>query len=139
MVKGAFQQYADQENLKIASLNKIRTIDELREAIRDLEHQNYVNEQHMRRRVADFADRLKPMNIIKNPVGQFIGGTDIKTNAYADGGRFCNQLYREAIFQEGDCKIAIHTRYIPVLPLQARSGRGFSLRPQVIRLPGAGR
>ena len=59
---------------------KIRNIEELRETIRDLEHQNYVNEQHMRKRVTDIADRLKPLNIIKNLFGQFLGGTDKKTN-----------------------------------------------------------
>ena len=46
-------------------MQKIRTIDELREAIRDLEHQNYVNEQQMRQKVADIADRLKPINLVK--------------------------------------------------------------------------
>jgi hypothetical protein len=45
---------------------KITTIEQLREAIRDLEHQNYVNEQHMRNRVAQMADRLKPANIVRN-------------------------------------------------------------------------
>lgn len=59
---------------------KIRNIEELREAIRDLEHQNYVNEQHMRRKVTDLADRLKPANIIKNLFSQFLGGTDKKSN-----------------------------------------------------------
>jgi hypothetical protein len=58
-------------------MGKIKNIEELREKIRDLEHQNYVNEQHMRHRVADIADRLKPMNIVKNIFGQFFsGGSD---------------------------------------------------------------
>ncbi len=61
-------------------MGKIKTIDELREAIRDLEHQNYVNEQHMRRRVTALADRLKPMNLVKNLFGQFIGGGDMRSN-----------------------------------------------------------
>jgi hypothetical protein len=60
-------------------LGKIKTIEELREAIRDLEHQNYVNEQHMRRKVADLADRLKPVNLIKGLFSQFLGGTDTRT------------------------------------------------------------
>jgi hypothetical protein len=47
-------------------LGKIKTLEELREAIRDLEHQNYVNEQHMRRKVAEIADRLKPANLLRN-------------------------------------------------------------------------
>ncbi len=53
---------------------------ELREAIRDLEHQNYVNEQHMRRKVSEIADKLKPANLIRNLFGQLIRGTDIRTN-----------------------------------------------------------
>ena len=53
---------------------------ELREAIRDLEHQNYVNEQHMRRKVAEIADRLKPANLVRNLFGQLIRGSDIRTN-----------------------------------------------------------
>jgi hypothetical protein len=61
-------------------LGKIRTLQELREAIRDLEHQNYVNEQHMRRRVAGIADRLKPANVVRNLFTQLIGGSDIRTN-----------------------------------------------------------
>jgi hypothetical protein len=61
-------------------LQKIRTLDELREAIRDLEHQNYVNEQHMRSRVAAIADRLKPVNVVRNLLSQLIGGTDFRTN-----------------------------------------------------------
>jgi hypothetical protein len=60
-------------------LGKIKTIEELREAIRDLEHQNYVNEQHMRRKVADLADRLKPVNLIKGLFSQFLGGADTRT------------------------------------------------------------
>lgn len=50
-------------------VGKITTIGQLRETIRDLEHQSYVNEQHMRSRVADMADRLKPINIVKNLFG----------------------------------------------------------------------
>ena len=60
-------------------MGKIKTIEELREAIRDLEHQNYVNEQHMRRKVADLADRLKPVNLIKGLFSQFLGGADTRT------------------------------------------------------------
>jgi hypothetical protein len=85
-------------------LNKIRTIDELREAIRDLEHQNYVNEQHMRRRVADFADRLKPMNIIKNLIGQFVGGTDIKTSALRMVAGFATSFIVKRFFKKGIAK-----------------------------------
>ncbi|HEY4064935.1 MAG TPA: hypothetical protein VGM30_23690 [Puia sp.] len=61
---------------------KIRNIEELREAIRDLEHQDYVNQQHMRRRVTDIADKLKPMNIVKNLFGQLLGGPDRKVSLF---------------------------------------------------------
>jgi len=61
--------------------SRITTIDELREAIRDLEHQNYVNEQHMRNRVAQLADRLKPANLIRNLFSHlFSGSADVKSS-----------------------------------------------------------
>ena len=64
-------------------MSKIRTLEELREAIRDLEHQNYVNEQHMRQRVADIADSLKPMNLVKHLFSQMIGGAGaVKGNLF---------------------------------------------------------
>jgi hypothetical protein len=55
-------------------MGKITTIGDLREAIRELEHQNYVNEQHMRNRVAGLAERLKPINIVKGMFTQLWGG-----------------------------------------------------------------
>jgi hypothetical protein len=61
-------------------MGKIKTLEELREAIRDLEHQNYVNEQHMRRKVAGLAERLKPANLLKSLFGQLLGGKDIRSN-----------------------------------------------------------
>jgi len=63
-------------------MSKIRTIEDLREAIRDLEHQNYVNEQHMRKRVAAIADSLKPMNIVKNLFSQVFSSSEKKTNLF---------------------------------------------------------
>jgi hypothetical protein len=60
-------------------LGRVKTIGELREAIRDLEHQNYVNEQHLRRKVSEIADRLKPVNLIKGLFTQFLGGADTRT------------------------------------------------------------
>ena len=63
-------------------MRKIRTIEELREAIRDLEHQNYVNEQHMRQRVADVADRLKPINLVKGLFSNLWGHSEVKTNVF---------------------------------------------------------
>jgi Cdc6-like AAA superfamily ATPase len=61
---------------------KIKNIEELREAIRDLEHQDYVNQQHMRRKVSDIADRLKPMNIIKNLFSQVVGRSEKKVSLF---------------------------------------------------------
>jgi hypothetical protein len=63
-------------------MQKIRTIDELREAIRDLEHQNYVNEQQMRQKVADIADRLKPVNLVKGLFSNLWGRSEVKTNLF---------------------------------------------------------
>ena len=54
-------------------MSKIRNLEELREAIRDLEHQDYVNQQHMRQKVADIADSLKPMNLLKGAVSRVVG------------------------------------------------------------------
>ena len=61
-------------------MGKITTIGELREAIRELEHQNYVNEQHMRNRVAGLAERLKPINIVKGMFTQLWGSSERKTS-----------------------------------------------------------
>jgi hypothetical protein len=83
------------------AMAKIRTIYELREAIRDLEHQNYVNEQHMRRRVTDLADRLKPVNIVKNLFGQFIGGADIKMNLLKMAAGFATSFIVKKFFKKG--------------------------------------
>ncbi len=62
-------------------MTRITTIDQLREAIRDLEHQNYVNEQLMRSRVSNLAERLKPANIVKNLFsGIFNGNADSRNS-----------------------------------------------------------
>jgi hypothetical protein len=82
-------------------LPKIRTIDELREAIRDLEHQNYVNEQHMRRKVSEIADRLKPMNLVKNLFGQFLGGGDIRTNLLRMAAGFATSFLIKKFLKKG--------------------------------------
>lgn len=49
--------------------SKITTIGQLRERIRDLEHQNYVNEQHMRNRVGEVAEKFRPANVIRKLIG----------------------------------------------------------------------
>ena len=61
---------------------KIRNVEELRDAIRELEHQNYINEQQMRKRVFAIRDRFKPMNIVKNLFSQVIGASNTKTNLF---------------------------------------------------------
>jgi hypothetical protein len=80
---------------------KIRTIEELRETIRDLEHQNYVNEQHMRKKVADIADRLKPANIIKNLFSQLLGGSDMKTHIFRVVAGLATSFVVKKFFKKG--------------------------------------
>lgn len=81
---------------------KITTIEQLREAIRDLEHQNYVNEQHMRNRVAQLADRLKPVNMIKHLFGHlFTGGSDMKTSLLKIAGGLVTSFIVKKFFKKG--------------------------------------
>ena len=55
-------------------------MDELKEAIRELEDQHYINEQYMRRRIAQVAEDLRPVNIIKNLFHQVVAGPSVRTN-----------------------------------------------------------
>jgi hypothetical protein len=81
---------------------KITTLDELREEIRNLEHQNYVNEQHMRRRVAEIADRFKPMNIVKNLFGHIFGGqSDVKGNLFKMAAGIATSFIVKKFFKKG--------------------------------------
>jgi len=82
-------------------MGKIKNIEQLRETIRDLEHQNYVNEQHMRRKVTDLADRLKPVNIIKNIFSQFLGGTDKKSNLLRMAAGIATSFLVKRFFRKG--------------------------------------
>jgi hypothetical protein len=82
-------------------MGKIKNIEELREAIRDLEHQNYVNEQHMRKKVTNLADRLKPMNIIRNLFSQFLGGTDRKSNLLRMAAGIATSFLVKKFFKKG--------------------------------------
>ncbi|HVS98289.1 MAG TPA: hypothetical protein VHE54_17455 [Puia sp.] len=60
---------------------KITNIWQLRETIRDLEHQDYVNQQHMRARVTEMTDRLKPINIVRSMLGHlFHVGNEPRTS-----------------------------------------------------------
>jgi len=74
---------------------------ELREAIRDLEHQNYVNEQHIRRKVTEIADRLKPLNLVKSLFSQFAGGIDIRTNLLRMAAGIATGFIAKKFFKKG--------------------------------------
>ena len=82
-------------------MDKIRTLDELREAIRDLEHQNYVNEQHMRGKVAEIAERLKPANVVRNLFSQLVGGSDIRTSLLRMAAGVATSLIVKKFFKKG--------------------------------------
>jgi len=80
---------------------KITTIEQLREAIRDLEHQNYVNEQHMHSRLAGLADRLKPVNILKNLFGGlFSGHSDSKNSLLKMAAGFATSFIVKKFFRK---------------------------------------
>jgi hypothetical protein len=83
-------------------MGKITTLDELREEIRNLEHQNYVNEQHMRRRVGEIAERFKPSNILKNLWGHFFGGpSDVKTSLFKMAAGIATSVIVKKFFRKG--------------------------------------
>jgi hypothetical protein len=84
---------------------KIRTLEDLREAIRDLEHQNYVNEQHMRQKVAEIADRLKPINLLKSVFSNlFGGGSEMKTNLFRMAAGLVTSFVVKKFFRKGIAK-----------------------------------
>jgi hypothetical protein len=76
-------------------------LEELREAIRDLEHQNYVNEQHMRGRVSQIAERLKPANVVRNLFSQLVGGSDIRTSLLRMLAGVATSLIVKKFFKKG--------------------------------------
>jgi hypothetical protein len=80
---------------------KIRNVDELREAIRELEHQNYVNEQQMRKRVSGIRDKFKPMNIVKNLFSQIIGVSEVKTNIFRMVAGIATSFLVKKFFKKG--------------------------------------
>jgi hypothetical protein len=83
---------------------KISNIEELREAIRNLEHQNYVNEQHMKQKVADIADSLKPMNLIRNLFSNVFGGSEVKTNVFRMVAGLATSFVVKKFFKKGIAK-----------------------------------
>lgn len=81
---------------------RIKTIGELREAIRDLEHQNYVNEQHMRGRISDLSERLKPANIVKGLFSNlFTGGSEMKTSLLKMAAGIATSFLVKKFFKKG--------------------------------------
>jgi len=80
---------------------KISNVDELKEAIRELEHQNYINEQQMRRRVAGIRDRFKPMNIAKNLFSQVIGASNTKMNLFRMVAGFATSFLVKKFLKKG--------------------------------------
>ena len=61
-------------------MSKITNSFELKQAIRDLEHQDYLNEQLMRRRIAGIRESIRPLNLLKNAVGPLFTGPGLKAN-----------------------------------------------------------
>lgn len=82
-------------------MGKIRNLEELREAIRDLEHQNYVNEQHMRRKVTEIADQLKPANLVRNLFRQLVGGSDVRINLWRMAAGLATSFIVKKFFRKG--------------------------------------
>lgn len=76
-------------------------MEDLREAIRDLEHQDYVNQQHMRSKVAQIADRLKPVNILKNVIGQVFGASETKTTIWRMAAGIITSFIVKKFFRKG--------------------------------------
>jgi len=73
----------------------------LRETIRDMEHQNYVNEQHMRQKVAEIADRLKPANLVRNLFSQLIGGSNVRSSLWRMAAGLVTSLIVKKFFRKG--------------------------------------
>ncbi len=63
-------------------MNDITTMGELKEAIRELEHQNYVNQQFMKKRVEKIVDDLKPINLVKNMFKDVVKPSVAKTTVF---------------------------------------------------------
>jgi hypothetical protein len=63
-------------------MSNIATMDELKIAIRELEDQDYVNQQFMKKRVEKIVDDLKPVNLVKNMFRQVIKAPETKTNVF---------------------------------------------------------
>jgi hypothetical protein len=64
-------------------MKNISTMDDLKAAIRDLEDQDYVNEQFMKKRVEKIVDDLKPVNLVKNLFRDVVKRPEIKNNIFS--------------------------------------------------------
>ncbi len=66
-----------------------------------MEHQNYVNEQHMRQKVAEIADRLKPANLVRNLFSQLIGGANVRSSLWKMAAGLVTSLIVKKFFRKG--------------------------------------
>jgi len=66
-----------------------------------MEHQNYVNEQHMRQKVAEIADRLKPANLVRNLFSQLIGGSNVRSSLWRMAAGLVTSLIVKKFFRKG--------------------------------------
>lgn len=64
-------------------MRDITTMEELKVAIRELEDQNYVNQQFMKKRVEKIVEDLKPVNLVKNMFKQAIKAPETKTTVFS--------------------------------------------------------
>jgi hypothetical protein len=81
-------------------MTKITNSIELREAIRDLEHQDYVNEQVIRERISNIRESIRPLNILKNTVGYLFTGPGIKTNLLRMGVGLITSFLVKKVFKK---------------------------------------
>ncbi|HXB95077.1 MAG TPA: hypothetical protein VNU70_07960 [Puia sp.] len=83
-------------------IGNITTIGQLRDTIRDLEHQNYINEQHMRARVGQVSERLKPANLIRSLLGSiFHGGGEARSSLLRMAIGIATSLIVKRVFKKG--------------------------------------
>src|SRR5450432_3028084 len=82
MVKGSRGEFTGSQIVKKQEMNDITTMEDLKTAIRELEDQNYVNQQFMKRRVEKIVEDLKPVNLVKNMFKQVVRAPEIKTNIF---------------------------------------------------------
>lgn len=66
-----------------------------------MEHQNYVNEQHMRQKVTEIADRLKPANLVRNLFSQLIGGSNVRSSLWRMAAGLVTSLIVKKFFRKG--------------------------------------